>query len=87
MFEKIMKAELTFPAHVSDHARSLLSNLLVRDPKQRLGSGEADAEELKGHPFFADMNWQELATGEWSLCVWLCALCVYAVSAMLVVLE
>lgn len=64
MFEKIMKAELTFPAHVSEHARSLLSHLLVRDPKQRLGSGEADALEIKAHPFFVDMNWQELSTGK-----------------------
>eukprot|EP01039_Chlorochromonas_danica_P010102 gene10102-11182_t len=64
MFEKIMKAELTFPAHVSENARSLLSHLLVRDPKQRLGSGEADALEIKAHPFFVDMNWQELATGK-----------------------
>lgn len=44
-------------------AKDLLSHLLVRDPKQRLGSGEQDAEEIKAHPFFADMDWALLATG------------------------
>jgi hypothetical protein len=37
---------------------------LVRDPKLRLGSGEQDADEIKAHPFFHDMNWTELATGK-----------------------
>lgn len=35
----------------------------MRDPKDRLGSGEDDAEELKRHPFFAGVNWAELAEG------------------------
>lgn len=35
--------------------------MLVRDPEQRLGSGELDAEEIKTHEFFKDMNWVELA--------------------------
>lgn len=64
MFEKIKNADLTFPAHVSENARNLLSRLLVRDPSQRLGSGEEDAEELKRHPFFQDVNWPALATGK-----------------------
>lgn len=64
MFEKIMKADLTFPNQVGDHAKDLLSRLLIRDPKARLGSGEADAQELKEHPFFCDVNWAELATGK-----------------------
>ena len=40
MFEKIMKAELTFPPFMSENAKDLLSRLLIRDPKERLGSGE-----------------------------------------------
>ena len=42
----------------------MLSRLLVRDPKQRFGSGERDAQEIKEHPFFADVNWVALATGK-----------------------
>jgi len=63
MFDKIMKAELTFPPFMSPAAKDLLSKLLVRDPKSRLGSGERDAQELKEHPFFADVDWTNLALG------------------------
>ena len=42
-------------------AQDLLSHMLVRDPERRLGSGELDAEEIKTHEFFKDMNWVELA--------------------------
>lgn len=46
------------------HAKNLLSKLLIRDPKLRLGSGEKDALEVKEHPFFQDMDWVSLATGK-----------------------
>jgi serine/threonine protein kinase len=63
MFEKIMKADLTFPQMMSDSAKDILSKLLVRDPKDRLGSGDRDAAELKEHPFFVGIDWEELAAG------------------------
>ena len=63
MFEKIMKAELTFPQFMSDRAKDLLGKLLIRDPKQRLGSGDRDALELKEHPFFAEIDWDGLLKG------------------------
>lgn len=34
--------------------------LLTRDPNRRLGSGKADAEEIKAHPFFKDVNWDDV---------------------------
>ena len=30
-----------------------------RNPYKRLGSGKRDAEEIKEHPFFAQINWNE----------------------------
>lgn len=34
--------------------------LLTRDPNRRLGSGKGDAEEIKAHPFFKDVNWDDV---------------------------
>jgi protein-serine/threonine kinase len=63
MFEKIMRADLVFPPFMSEAARDILAKLLNRDPKLRLCSSERDALELKEHPFFADIDWDALNTG------------------------
>ena len=34
--------------------------LLTRDPTRRLGSGKGDAEEIKRHPFFKDVNFDDV---------------------------
>lgn len=63
LFEKIRKSELHYPATVSAPAKELLKGLLTKDPKLRLGSGPTDADEIKSHHFFADLDWEELAAG------------------------
>ena len=46
---------------VGSQARSLLKQLLKRDPSVRLGSGSDDAKPIKAHPFFASkINWTKL---------------------------
>ena len=42
-------------------ARNLILALLNRNPNKRLGSGPNDAEEVKAHEFFADINWEDIA--------------------------
>jgi len=56
MYRKIISETLTFPAFVTEEARSLLSQLLERDPEKRL----ADPNLIKRHPFFAGIDWEEL---------------------------
>lgn len=34
--------------------------LLTRDPARRLGSGKSDAEEIKRHPFFKDVSFDDV---------------------------
>lgn len=34
--------------------------LLTRDPTRRLGSGKADAEDIKRHPFFKDVSFDDV---------------------------
>ena len=63
MFDKIMKADISFPPFMSNEAKDILSKLLERDPEERLGSGESDASELKVHPFFRAIDWNELSKG------------------------
>eukprot|EP00300_Choanocystis_sp_HF-7_P030227 c39009_g1_i1.p1 GENE.c39009_g1_i1~~c39009_g1_i1.p1 ORF type:complete len:476 (-),score=150.64 c39009_g1_i1:177-1604(-) len=60
MFERILTADLTFPSHINADAQDLLIGLLNRDPDKRLGSGPGDGEELRNHPFFAALNWEQV---------------------------
>jgi serine/threonine protein kinase len=64
LFEKIRKGDLTFPKYLSADAKDLLAKLLERDPTRRLGTGEADAGEIKNHPFFKEIQWDALALGQ-----------------------
>jgi serine/threonine protein kinase len=41
-------------------ARLLTIQLLTRDPTRRLGAGEADAEDIKRHLFFKDVNFDDV---------------------------
>ncbi|XP_077141671.1 RAC-beta serine/threonine-protein kinase [Ranitomeya variabilis] len=60
LFELILMEEIRFPRTLSPEAKSLLSGLLKKDPKQRLGGGPTDAQEVKDHRFFAPINWQDV---------------------------
>ncbi|XP_062857189.1 ribosomal protein S6 kinase delta-1 [Trichomycterus rosablanca] len=48
---------LNVPDFVSEEARSLLEQLLQYNPVERLGAGVGGVEDIKSHPFFAQMNW------------------------------
>jgi len=59
MYERITRAPLTFPKDMSEEAKSLLTGLLQRDPRERLGSNNG-MMDFKDHPFFADIDWKAL---------------------------
>ena len=44
----------------SDLAQSLVIALLNRNAAERLGAGPEDSEAVKSHPFFADINWDDV---------------------------
>uniref|UniRef100_G3U9P4 non-specific serine/threonine protein kinase n=1 Tax=Loxodonta africana TaxID=9785 RepID=G3U9P4_LOXAF len=60
LFELILMEEIRFPRTLSPEAKSLLSGLLKKDPKQRLGGGAEDAKEIMQHRFFASIVWQDV---------------------------
>lgn len=45
---------------ISPEARDLILGLLRVDPSERLGFGDADAAEIKSHPFFSEINWDSI---------------------------
>ncbi|KAE8214196.1 hypothetical protein CF327_g2370 [Tilletia walkeri] len=47
---------------VSDAARDLMERLMCTDPQQRLGA--KGANEVKAHPFFEGIDWNNVAAGE-----------------------
>ena len=49
---------MEYPDIISGPAQNLLRKLIVLDPKQRLGHNGAD--EVKNHPFFANLNWDKM---------------------------
>ncbi|CAJ2512952.1 Uu.00g010710.m01.CDS01 [Anthostomella pinea] len=61
MYKNIAFGKVRFPRDtLSQEGRNFVKGLLNRNPKHRLGAVE-DAEELKRHPFFADVNWDILS--------------------------
>lgn len=58
LFELILVKDAQFPPSLTQEARSLLSGLLIKDPRRRLGGGVDDAKEIMIHPFFMPVNWQ-----------------------------
>nr|AML76557.1 putative LOV domain-containing protein [Alternanthera sessilis] len=57
-FSNVLQRNPKFPTskQVSLHAKQLIYQLLLKDPKNRLGACEG-ANEIKRHPFFRGINW------------------------------
>ncbi|KAK5991529.1 Serine/threonine-protein kinase gad8 [Cladobotryum mycophilum] len=58
MYRKILSEPLHFSEVVPPAAKDLLTKLLNRDPKKRLGAN--GSAEIKAHPFFHDIDWRKL---------------------------
>ena len=57
MYRAILTSGVNFPNYVSEHAQSLISGLLEKNPDQRLGSGPGDYMDIQKHPFFDGLDW------------------------------
>ena len=60
LFYNIENAELKIPNFVTKDAADLLKKLLERNPNKRLGGCGRDAEEIKEHPYFKDVDWKKV---------------------------
>jgi len=61
MLRDIVEKEIPMKPYFSAEASALLKVLLERDTKKRIGYSDADAEEIMAHPFFASINWDDIA--------------------------
>ena len=67
-FRNIEKPNITFPNNnnieIPEDAKDLILKILVAEPKMRLGGGDPgskyDLAHLKKHPFFKNINWNNL---------------------------
>ena len=64
IFNNIENAELKIPDFVSKEAAELLRRLLERNPNKRLGGSIKDAQEIKEHPYFKDVDWNKMYNKE-----------------------
>ena len=73
VFENILARKIMWPDDgdydVSPEAKDLINKLLCTDPQQRLGSNRDEkfgsgGEEIRSHPFFAEVNWETLLQDE-----------------------
>ncbi|XP_063898512.1 ribosomal protein S6 kinase alpha-5 isoform X1 [Helicoverpa armigera] len=62
--KRIVRCSYPVPPDVSPEVQDFIRKLLVKDPRRRLGGGEHDAEELKRHPFFQNLDWEAVARRE-----------------------
>jgi serine/threonine-protein kinase RIM15 len=65
VFENIIARRINWyedQIEISPEARDLMERLMCTDPLRRLGAH--GASEVKSHPFFADIDWNTIATVE-----------------------
>ncbi|KAF7722694.1 Serine/threonine kinase [Apophysomyces ossiformis] len=60
IFEAVLEDEILYPINMSRHSVSICQKLLERTPSRRLGSGKADGLEVRAHPFFSGVNWEDM---------------------------
>jgi len=62
--QNIMHQKLNLPYFLSPDAKDLLTRLLRKEPKKRLGVGPNDLNVIKKHRFFKKIDWQKLERRE-----------------------
>lgn len=64
LFERIKFKQLTYPQNLTKACTNLLNGLFQKNPEKRLGFN-TDAEEIKKHPWFINVNWDVLVRKEY----------------------
>jgi protein kinase A len=60
IYQQILACRLRFPPNMSPEARDIISQLCKTNPTQRLGYISGGSRRVKTHPFFGDVDWDDL---------------------------
>ena len=61
LLENIKNVKYSFDnTDIPDDAKDLISKILIKDPKKRIGYNSKDYSEIKNHPFFKGINFDQL---------------------------
>lgn len=60
VYAAILHDEPLYPIHMPRDSVSILQQLLTKDPSKRLGCGPMDAQEIMVHPYFQNINFDDL---------------------------
>ncbi|KAM7467852.1 hypothetical protein LguiB_015414 [Lonicera macranthoides] len=60
IFQRIIARDVKFPDYFSNEAKDLIDKLLDIDPSRRPGAGPDGYVSLKKHPFFHEVDWDNL---------------------------
>lgn len=60
IYDRIEKATVYYPKEMSDEVQDLLQGLLKRDVSKRLGTGPDGIAEIKAHPWFLSIDWDDI---------------------------
>lgn len=60
LYDNIIHKKAYFPSGFDWVAQDLIERLLEKDPHKRLGAFAGGAADIKAHPWFRDVNWEQL---------------------------
>ncbi|KAL4821122.1 kinase-like domain-containing protein [Aspergillus spinulosporus] len=60
IYEQIVEGHIRYPSNMSPAAQNIISLLCKTNPAERLGHISGGSARVRTHPFFADINWDDL---------------------------
>ncbi|KAL1966101.1 hypothetical protein VTN77DRAFT_4849 [Rasamsonia byssochlamydoides] len=60
IYENILRGKIKYPPYMHPDAVDLLSQLITPDLTKRLGNLHGGSEDVKNHPWFAEVTWDRL---------------------------
>ena len=60
IYDAILSDEPPYPPHMPAESVSILQRLLDKEPKTRLGCGPTGAQDIMNHPYFRNVEWEDI---------------------------